>query len=221
MHADEHTHGGRWLWVRLEGVLSPNNLLESARWMALQGPSVHDKMRGVLHVAGSLWWTRTHEDALRAAYAGLRGFSEDRLAVLSEDVGVRWRESLTMDGLALLRRLRREHDHLGIITDALDGMVSPLLDALPEVDRLLCHTMELRGGVCTGHVPGPLHHGMEALSAVRRAMDTAPARLADATVVGCSPHDLALLGAAGTARLVTEDHTEHRFERAAGSALSP
>lgn len=185
-------------WFRFEGVICTRSALSSAAWMAAR----HHDLLGRAGGLGLSWLGRgvsglgDPEAALRLAWRGLAGASEDRVHVLSEDLGdLLLDEALNPTGVALLRHVRD------------DGMVPVLVATHPDlvvqrvaahlgVDHVLANRLELEDGRATGRLVEPVRTG----PIDRRRLDDEAHALGlttdHARAYGHGPEDTALLASA-------------------------
>lgn len=92
----------------------------------------------------------------RLAWMGLRGMSEDRLAVLGEEYYHRYvLPKLKPTGLELIEGARRSGHKVVLLSDDLDVVVGPLKDHL-RADELLANVMETDHGKATGRLREPI-----------------------------------------------------------------
>lgn len=210
-----------WAWIRLEGVLLQGETVSDLSFLTTQGATLADKARGWIHRAALQTSPGDRERALRLACAGFRGFSEDRLFVLAEELAERLEKRICDETVAEIRRMRREHGQIGLLAYTPSIFVEALRSELPRFDAIVAPSFEFQNGRATGRLIGDLPMGPSSITAVSAALSNKAASVGDCTVLGRAPHDLALLGASGAAVLASRQQAERDSARAAGWEVHP
>lgn len=154
----------RAAFFRVEGTLIDPPAIAAAGWLAANAHGFGQRLARLgnlslatpLALAGELAAGKT---ASRLTWMGLRGMSEDRVALLSEEY---YEEHLhgavSKLGKELLERARREGRRIVFITDHIDTMMRPFADEL-AADDLICNRLEFRNGRATGRLEDPVVGG--------------------------------------------------------------
>ncbi len=148
-------------WFRFEGVLVPRTTLACATWMAAR----HHDVLGRVGRVGAGWLGRglafagDPGEALRLAFRGVAGASEDRIAILSED----WADAVIADGLhapgcRLLDRARDQGLTPVLVATHPEGVVARVAQHL-GVDHHLANHLEIVDGFATGRLTSPVVTG--------------------------------------------------------------
>jgi len=96
------------------------------------------------------------QTATRLAWSNLRGMSEDRLHVLSEEYFERQLlPSLRTSGLELIETCRKQGFAIVLVTELLDLATAPLAKHV-GADNLVANRMEVRKGEVTGRILDPI-----------------------------------------------------------------
>ena len=101
-------------------------------------------------------------------YKNYRGFTEDRLWVVGEEVFERvLKKRIYRDMLELMNRSRKEGYEQVLITGSIEQVIEPLARYL-GVDGWYANRLEFVDGVATGHLLPPVLAGPEKAAFVRR-----------------------------------------------------
>ncbi len=96
------------------------------------------------------------QTATKLAWSNLRGMSEDRLHVLSEEYFERQLlPSLRPSGLELIETCRKQGYAIVLVTELLDLATAPLAKHV-GADHLVANRMEVRKGEVTGRILDPI-----------------------------------------------------------------
>jgi len=185
-------------WFRFEGVICTRSALSSAAWMAAR----HHDLLGRVGGVGLSWLGRglseagDPELALRLAWRGLAGASEDRVHVLSEDLGDHLvRDALNPTGVQLLEQVRADGLQPVLVATHPDLVVQRVADHL-DVLHVLANRLELQDGEATGRLVEPVRTG----PVDRRRLDDDARQLGltveHACAYGHGHEDVALLASA-------------------------
>ncbi len=146
-------------FFRVEGALSARPSAVAAAWLATNAQQLGLRAARLGAVALSAPFVLGMGDPTtghRLAWAGLRGMSEDRLAVLGEDYWAEHlRDSLRPLGLDLVEQARRDGLAIVLVSDNVECVVAPVKAHL-RADRLVCNRLELRAGRATGRLADPV-----------------------------------------------------------------
>ena len=151
-------------FFRVEGCLVRKPNIPAAAWLTLNGAEVTRRFTrlGSVALAGGLKLMGSFHDqhlVQRATWMGLRGMTEDRLAILGEEYfETQLRPRLLDVGLELVDQARRN----GFMVVLLSDNISPVIDHLVEhvsADVILCNRLELRNGRATGRLSEPVIGG--------------------------------------------------------------
>ena len=183
---------------RLEGVLSPRPTLTAAAWLASNSRRMRDRLFGLSGVLlAAPLSLRDPGLARERAWAQLRGMSEDRLVVLSEQYAEEHLLGhLSELGLSLLERCRDRGLVLVLVSDAVEAIARPVADAL-GVEHLLCNAMEIERGSCTGALREPRIGAEISPDRLRALASRVGVDLARSRAYGSSEADAMMLGAVG------------------------
>ena len=154
----------RAAFFRVEGCLVKPPRLPAAAWLTLNGAEVSQRFTRLssVAVAGGLKLMGTFHDQhllQRATWMGLRGMSDDRLAVLGEEYFDAYlRPNLLDVGRELIEQAKRQGFMVVLLSDNISPVMGNLLAHVPA-DVLLCNHLELRNGRATGRLSEPVIGG--------------------------------------------------------------
>ena len=189
-------------FFRVEGTLLRRPALAAAAWFTLNGRDVGRRVArlGGVALATGLKLSGQLGDqhvVQRMTWMGLRGMSEDRLAVLGREYYDQQIEpNLTEVGQELLREARRQGLRIVLLSDNLDVVVAPLVERL-GADDLVCNVMELRNGRATGRLAEPVIGGHLPSSWARTFAEERTIDLQQSSGYGATGADSWLLNAIG------------------------
>ncbi len=210
--------GHRAAFFRVEGTLTALPTARTAAWFTLNSQNVADRVTrlgGValatgLKLAGA-WGDQ--QVVPRLTWMGLRGMSEDRLVVLSEEYYEQYLQPTLLEvGQELVREARRQGHRIILISDNLESVMRPFVDAL-RADELVANRLEMRSGRATGRLRDPvigghLAGGWARAFAAERSID-----LASSCAYGAAAADSMLLNAIGRPCAVNPDWRLRRIAR--------
>jgi len=164
------------------------------------------RLSGVIAAAGLSLASPLGEaqTATRLAWSNLRGMSEDRLHVLSEELYERQLlKALRAPGVELVEGAKRDGYVIVLITELLDLSVKPLAKRL-GADHLVANRMEVKDGKATGRLLDPIVAQLSGqwAAAFAKAHDL---DLSQSLAYGASGGDALLLSAVGNPCVVHPD----------------
>jgi phosphoserine phosphatase len=202
-------------FFRVEGALSARPAALAAAWLAANAQHVGVRAARLGAVALSAPFALGLGDPTtghRLAWAGLRGMSDDRLAVLGEEYFEGYvRDQLRPVGLDLLGRARADGLAIVLVSDNLDVVVEPLAEQL-RADLLLCNHLELRSGRATGRLCDPVVSRFGG-AWLREVAEEHELDLSRSRAYGATGADQVLLSAIGHPCAVHPDRTLRRVAR--------
>lgn len=137
-------------------------------------------MRGELDFAASL----------HARVALLAGVPESALADVRSSI------RLTPGARTLCRTLKLLGYRIAVVSGGFSQIVYPLAKEL-DIDYALANTLEIRDGLLTGRVTGPIVDGAGKASALRRFADESGIPLAQTVAIGDGANDIGMISLAG------------------------
>ncbi len=203
-------------FFRVEGTLLKRGTTSMTAWFAANAQGTRERAFRLGHVAlaaTGFALLRQNERTLanRMAWASLRGMSEDRLHVLSEEyVDEHVLPNLLQSGLELIKKARRDGHRVVLISESIDLIMQPLAESLRGVDEVVCNRLELRDGETTGRLQEPVVGGHEAGPWIRAYAEQHNIDLSGSIAYGCHGPDLLLLAAVGQPCAVNPDFTLRR-----------
>lgn len=145
-------------FFRVEGPITSRSSALAAAWLAANSQEIGLRLTRLAAVGLSAP-ARLGADATtatRVAWMGLRGMTEDRLAILGEEYfEEHLKDAIRPIGKDLLARARREGQAVVLVSDHLDCIARPLADHL-GADHLVANRMEIRKGKATGRLLDPV-----------------------------------------------------------------
>lgn len=152
------------------------------------------------------------QTATRMAWSSLRGMSEDRLHVLSEELYERQLlKSLRSHGVELLEGAKRDGCVVVLVSELLDLSVRPLAERL-EADHLVANRMEIIDGRVTGRLRDPVVAQISGQWAQTFAAEH-DLDLAGSSAYGAAGGDALLMSAVGRPCAVYPDWRLRRIAR--------
>lgn len=144
-------------FFRLEGALSDAPAWAGALWLASNAASVRRRLFGVGGVALSAAMAARDPAITRhVAWSTLRGFSDDRLAILGGDYARdRVLPSIKGDARRLVDEAKASGRRLVLISESIDVIVQPIADAL-GFDVVVANALEMDGHETTGVLREPV-----------------------------------------------------------------
>ncbi len=168
--ADETTAAA---FYDVDGTLIKTNVVHAYAYYAINSPSILRRLSSVASLAAGLplYWLADKFDRRtfnEAFYQNYRGFSEDRLVVLGEEVFEKViRPNIYEGARSLLDRSRERGMDLILVTGALDFITRPLAEHL-GVDEYRCNRLEFQGREATGNLRKPMMAGANKAQWIRR-----------------------------------------------------
>ncbi len=194
----------------VDGTLVRTNLVHLYAYYAFNTGSLADSFRraGRLFASIPAWWAvdkvsrRAFNEAFFRSYKGL---SEDRLAVLSEELFEEVLEKALIPGaVRLLKACQRAGARVVLVTGALDFSIGPLARHL-GVDDVLANRMEFVAGRATGRVVPPLVEGASKAEAMRAFCEREGVQLSRCAAYSDSFSDYPMLAVVGHPTAVNPD----------------
>lgn len=205
-------------FFRVEGTLTERPALATAAWLAANAQTFGERfarlgnvaLAAPLALAGEL---ATGSMATRMTWMGVRGMSEDRLVVLSEEYFETYLEdSIVEVGTELVEAARRDGRRIILISDNIDLVMQPLADKL-GADDLICNRLEMRKQKATGRLEDPVIGGNVAGQWARSFATEHSIDLDTSWAYGARGGDSLLLSAIGRPCAVNPDRQLRRIAR--------
>ena len=206
-------------FFRVEGTLVDRPAIAAAAWLAANAQGFGERfarlgnvaLAAPLAFAGEL---ASGDAAARMTWMGVRGMTEDRLALLAEEYFEKYLEGAILEvGQRLLDHAQREDRRIVLISDSIDLVVSPLADAVGAHD-LICNRLEIRKRKATGRLEDPVISGNVAGQWARDFATETGIDLTASTAYGASLADSLLLSAIGQPCAVNPDRSLRRLAKA-------
>lgn len=194
-------------YFRVESVLVQRTGLGCAAWFAARHARITHRITRLASVglAAPIAAVAAPADAIRWAWRGLEGCSEDRWIVLGETYWTdRVLPALNPAGVALVHRCRAQGDRVVLVSDHPDAAIGRLQAHL-GADELVCNRLQVRDGQLTGALRPPVITGRvdgQWIRAHAAARGDDPARCRG---YGASAADATLLSGVGLPCAVTPD----------------
>jgi phosphoserine phosphatase len=201
-------------FFRLEGALSDLPAWAGAMWLASNAPGMRRRLFGVGGVALSASLARRDPAITRnVAWSMLRGFTEDRIAVLGEDwARERVLPSIKDEARRLIDEARAAGRTLVLISESIEEVARPVGDAL-GFEHVLSNAIEREDGEATGVLHEPVI-GSEVDPRRLRELAAAEAiDLARSCAYGASRGDGVLLSLVGLPCAIDPDRELARMAR--------
>lgn len=204
-------------FFRLEGSLSPRPTLAAPAWLAANAQRVRERLLRLVASAAALPLAvgplEDEEKALRLAWAGLRGVSEDRLLELGEEYARRFViPALRPSALRLVETCRGQGFRVVLVSADVEPIVRHVAEAI-GADETLCNRLEIRDGEATGRLADPFVGAhLDGAWARRWAADRGVDLLA-CRAYGGREADAVLLGAVGNPCALHPDARMRRIAR--------
>ena len=208
----------RAAFFRVEGTLIAPPAIAAAAWLAANAHGFGQRIARLgnlalatpLAIAGELTAGKT---ASRITWMGIRGMSDDRIALLGEEY---FEEHLagraSTLGRELLTRAKTESRRIVFVSDHIDVMMRPLAEEL-GADDLICNRLEIRNGRATGRLEEPVVGGGIAGQLARAFAVEHEIDLEDSWAYGARSSDALLLSAIGHPCAVNPDWQLRRLAR--------
>ncbi len=208
----------RAAFFRVEGALVRAPALKSAAWFTMNAQEVAGRVTrlgGValatgLKLAGSLGEQQLVQ---RAAWMGLRGMSEDRVAFLGEEYYARFVAPNVLDlGQELLDEARRQGHRIVLLSEGIAPVIGPIRELL-GADDLICNNLEMRGGRATGRLLEPVIGGALSGNWARHWASEHAVDLTASSAYGTTGADSMLLNVIGRPCAVNPDRRLRRIAK--------
>ncbi|MCG3171929.1 MAG: hypothetical protein GMKNLPBB_00070 [Myxococcota bacterium] len=207
---------------RVEGVLLRRGVLSASAYFAANSAGFRERLLrlgGVALTAPMAVLTAQNDRTMsnRAAWASLRGMSEDRLRVLGEEyAGGVLPNAVLPGGLDWLRKARADGFTVIAISENISHAVGPWLSSLRDVDEWRCNHLEIRHGEATGRLKDPVVGGHESGEWIRILAREKNADLSRSRVYASAGPDLLLMSRVGFPCAVNPDFTLRRAATESG-----
>jgi len=211
-------------FFRLEGTLLKQGVLDLAAYMAANSHGFVERAvrLGQVAVAAPFYGYLGKNDrnlATRIAYVPLRGMSEDRVAILTEEyVANVLSGKLLQKGVSLIEKAREAGHEITLISDCIREIAEPIAREIGGVDTLICNELEFRNGVATGSLVSPVIGGHQLGPWISDHANKNNIDLNQSTAYATHGPDLLLLAAVGNPCAVNPDFS---LRRAAHEARWP
>ncbi len=194
----------------VDGTLIKTNVVHAYAYYAVNAPSMTDRVRRTAGLMASLplyWMADKYDRKLfnDAFYKNYKGFGEDRLVILGEEIFERVIKPNILDGAQdLVARSKSRGIHQVLVTGAIDHVTKPLAEFL-GVDHWVANTLEMKDRVATGRLVEPIMAGANKALWVRRYAEANGYALDDCYAYADSGSDLPMLSVVGRPCAVNPD----------------
>ncbi len=205
-------------FFRVEGTLLERTSMHAAAWLVSNAAGVGERVARLgnvalaapLRMAGEM---TTGATATRMTWMGVRGMTEDRLAVLAEEYFEKFVDGETLEvGADLLKDAKKQGRRIVLISDNLDWIIAPFAEQL-GADDVICNRLEIRRGKATGRLDEPVVGGNVAGQWARAFAKEHSVDLERSWAYGASAADGLLLSAIGQPCAVNPDRQLRRLAR--------
>lgn len=194
----------------VDGTLIKTNVVHAYAYYAVNAPGIRDRIARTAGLVASLplyWLADKYDRKLfnDAFYKNYKGFTEDRLAVIGEEVFENViRPNIFEGARSLIERSRDQGHRQVLITGAIDWVTEPLAEYL-GVDDFVANKLRIKDGVCTGELEQPMIAGPNKALWVRKYAREHGLDLEACFAYADSGSDLPLLSAVGRPCAVNPD----------------
>ncbi len=205
-------------FFRIEGTLVDKPTLAAAAWFAANAQGIGERLARLGNVALATPLAFAGEmqagsTATRMTWMGVRGMTEDRLAVLGEEYYEKYLQDEVLEvGENLLKKARKAGQRIVFISDNIDLVVKPLADQL-GADDLVCNRLELKRSKATGRLEDPVVGGNLSGQWARAFAADHGIDLDKSWAYGASAADSLLLSAIGKPCAVNPDRQLRRLAK--------
>ena len=205
-------------FFRIEGTLVDKPTLAAAAWFAANAQGIGERLARLGNVALATPLAFAGEmqagsTATRMTWMGVRGMTEDRLAVLGEEYYEKYLQDEVLEvGESLLKKARKAGQRIVFISDNIDLVVKPLADQL-GADDLVCNRLELKRSKATGRLEDPVVGGNLSGQWARAFAADHGIDLDKSWAYGASAADSLLLSAIGKPCAVNPDRQLRRLAK--------
>lgn len=155
-------------FFRVEGTLINRPTVATAAWIALQAQEMSSRLLRLGNVAmaipmrSGLGPLGNADVGARATFMGLRGISDDRIAVLGKEYGEKYLVPNILEvGQELISEARKQRRTPVLLSDNLEVVIRPLAEKL-GVEHVLANKLEFRDYRATGRLLDPVIHAQTA-----------------------------------------------------------
>jgi len=211
-------------FFRVEGTLVRRGALSLSAYLAANAQGFKERAWRLGQVAAAaplrlLLGQNDRSTANRAAYFALRGMSRDRVEMLCEEyLEDVLANKLLARGVELVQRARHEGYRIVLLAEAPDIVARGIAEKVGPVDHVVANRLEMRDGVATGALEGPVVGGFDARRLAEELAAQKGWSLGRSRAYAAFGPDLVLLGAVGDPCAVNPDYT---LRRAAAEAAWP
>lgn len=194
----------------VDGTLIKTNVVHAYAYYAANAPQITNRIArmGGLLASLPLYWVADKYDRKLfndAFYKNYKGFSEDRLIVLGEEIFEKVIKPNIFDGAQdLINRSKSRGVHQVLVTGAIDHVTKPLAEYL-GVDAWVANTLEVKDHVATGRLVQPMIAGANKAQWIRRYAEANGYPLDDCYAYADSGSDLPMLSMVGRPCAVNPD----------------
>lgn len=205
-------------FFRVEGALVTRPTLAAAGYLIANSQALTDRFTRMAGIALALPLSfggpiKDSSLATRFSWMGVRGMSDDRLAVLGEEYATKYViPSLKEVGTKLLDEARRRKERIVLVSDNLDVVMKPVANHLGITD-LVCNHLEMSNNKATGRLADPVISGHLGGAWARQYATENGFDLSRSSVYGASSDDALLMSAIGKPCAVTPDRALRRLAR--------
>ncbi len=203
----------------VDGTLIKTNVVHAYAYYAVNAPEMVDKISKTAGLLASLplYWLADKFDRRlfnEAFYKNYKGYSEDRLVLLGEEIFENViRPNIFEGAMSLVERSRDQGHRQILVTGALDVITEPLADYL-GCDDYVANRLELKDGVATGRLQEPTIAGPTKAKWVRRYAEEHDYDLDGSFAYADSGSDVPLLSVVGHPCAVNPDFKMKKTARA-------
>ena len=194
----------------VDGTLISTNVIHAYAYYALNSPSMLDRVKRASKLIGSLplYWVADKYDRKAfndAFYANYKGFTEDRLIIIGEEIFEKIIRPNIFEGAhSLIKNSKAQgHDQI-LITGAIDYITKPLAQYF-GVDHWVANRLEIKDGFATGRLMKPMIAGANKALWVRRYAEEHGYDLDGSFAYADSGSDIPLLSVVGNPCAVNPD----------------
>lgn len=194
----------------MDGTIISTNVVHAYAYYAMNSMHMEDRVTKMTSLVASLpfYWAADKFDRKvfnESFYKNYKGFSEDRLIILGEEMFDRIIKPNIFKGVHDLIQRSKEQGNLQIIvTGALDTITRPLAEYL-GFDDFVANRLEYMDGIATGRLHKPFIAGANKAMWVRRYAEKHDIDLDRSFAYADSGSDLPLLSVVGNPCAVNPD----------------
>lgn len=205
-------------FFRVEGALTARPTLAAAGYLIANSQALTDRFTRMAGVALALPLSfggplKDSTLATRFSWMGVRGMSDDRLAVLGDEYATRYLiPSLKDVGTKLIDEAKRQKLRVILVSDNLNVIVEPVAKHLGIRD-VVCNRLEMTSTKATGRLAEPVISGHLSGAWARDYATEHGIDLTRSSFYGATGDDALLMSAIGKPCAVTPDRTLRRLAR--------